>query len=258
MKFMRCKKIIGDAVSLIRGCTGVSSENEEPDSTEDYIKSGFKKLEYSDDVWYKTDETSGYMVIKGSGSIPFQAFAERNDIIALEISGGFSYIDDGAFEKCRNLKEVKIESAGIIKDRAFSQCTGLRKVYVSSAGCIYPNAFSRCVNLKSFTAEKIENISYDAFKGCSDLREVTICTETPPTVSEEAFDHPYPDIVIPGVSLEEYIDKLGEEFSIKGYEYETEEEPADKLSEEKTEISFIKIKIGGSFRFSDYKERIPV
>lgn len=250
MMFMSRKNVIS---ALFLKCKGINNEDEEPDSMENYKKSGFSKLEYSDDVWYQIDGSNGHMVIKGSGSIPFQAFAERNDIITLEIFGRFSYIDDGAFEKCRNLKEVRIESVGIIKDRAFSHCPGLKKVYAVSVNCIYPNAFSECINMNSFTAEKIENISYDAFRGCADLREVTICTETPPEVSEEAFDDPYPSIMIPEDSLDEYIEKLSEEFKIEGYDPEPEEE-----TEARSGISFIKIHISESFSFSNYKDSIPV
>ena len=257
MKFMRRKKILGKAVSLISGYNEMSVENEESDSADNYIKSGFKKLECSDDVWYRTDETGEHMVVIGSGSSPFQAFAERNDIRTLKITGSFSYIDDGAFEKCRNIKEVTIESAGIIKDHAFSQCTGLKKVYVLSVGSIYPNAFSGCINMNSFKAGEIGNISYDAFHGCYDLKEVIICAATPPEISEEAFEKPYPSIIIPELSLEEYTEELGEGFSIKGYDPVPEEgSVSENEPETRQQISFIKI--NGSLGLSDFRERIPV
>ena len=77
--------------------------------------------------------------------IPQNAFCECSslsiDMANIEEIGSF------AFENCKNLKEINLNSCKLIYDNAFMNCKSLTNVILSSCSSIYPNAFLGCSSL---------------------------------------------------------------------------------------------------------------
>ena len=72
-----------------------------------------------------------------------------NDIIV-------KYIEDGAFEKCKSIKSVKLsDNIYSIGKNAFRNCTNLEKVDIGNGvTTIYSNAFFGCTGLKELRIGK--------------------------------------------------------------------------------------------------------
>jgi len=72
-------------------------------------------------------------------------FAERNDIIKVELPEGVEEIGNHAFENCTNLEEVICpKSLKKIGRKAFADCINLKKVNYSEAVAVDASAFQGC------------------------------------------------------------------------------------------------------------------
>ena len=76
-------------------------------------------------------------------------FAERNDIIKVELPEGVEEIGNHAFENCTNLQKVVCpNSLKKIGTKAFADCTNLRKVDYSDNVEVEATAFVGCPNMQ--------------------------------------------------------------------------------------------------------------
>ena len=83
----------------------------------------------------------------------------------------------GAFEGCKSLKEVFIETGTIrIADNAFKDCTSLEYINIpNSVNYIGNNAFAGCASLKDIVIpDSVVSIGDNAFAGCASLKSIRI------------------------------------------------------------------------------------
>ena len=100
---------------------------------------------------------------------------ENSDITGVTIPEGVRYINNGAFENCTSLKNVKIpKSVQKIGGYAFYECSSLSSVTFSvGLKSIEDNAFGYCEALKKVVLpEGLEKLD-GAFYGCYNLENIT-------------------------------------------------------------------------------------
>lgn len=75
-------------------------------------------------------------------------FAERGDIVKVELPEGVEVIGNNAFENCTNLEEVICpKSLKSIGAEAFIDCVNLKKINYGSDVKVDASAFKGCYNL---------------------------------------------------------------------------------------------------------------
>lgn len=75
-------------------------------------------------------------------------FAERDDIVKVELPEGVERIGNNAFENCSNLEEVICpKSLRSIEAEAFIDCINLRKIEYGDDVDVDASAFKGCYNL---------------------------------------------------------------------------------------------------------------
>ncbi len=75
-------------------------------------------------------------------------FAERGDIVKVELPEGVEVIGNNAFENCTNLKEVICpKSLKSIGAEAFADCVNLKKIVFGNDVQVDASAFKGCYNL---------------------------------------------------------------------------------------------------------------
>mgnify|MGYP004512446357 FL=1 len=75
-------------------------------------------------------------------------FAERGDIVKVELPEGVEVIGNNAFENCANLEEVICpKSLKAIGAEAFADCVNLKKVEYGKDVKVDASAFKGCYNL---------------------------------------------------------------------------------------------------------------
>lgn len=100
---------------------------------------------------------------------------ENSDITGVTIPEGVRYINNGAFENCASLKNIKIpKSVQKIGEYAFYECSSLSSVTFSvGLKSIENNAFGYCEALKKVVLpEGLEKLD-GAFCGCYNLENIT-------------------------------------------------------------------------------------
>ncbi|MBO4982462.1 MAG: leucine-rich repeat protein [Clostridia bacterium] len=105
------------------------------------------------------------------------AFAACPNLKTAHISSSLSRLSDNMFNDCALLEKVEIEEkVKSIGDGCFGGCGNLSEVTMpSTIEEIKPLAFKDCVSLKSIVIpSKVELIDKGAFQGCSGLENVTI------------------------------------------------------------------------------------
>ncbi len=76
-------------------------------------------------------------------------FAERNDIVKVELPEGVEEIGNHAFENCANLQEIICpDSLKRIGIKAFADCANLKKVNYSEDVEVDATAFAGCPNMQ--------------------------------------------------------------------------------------------------------------
>ena len=90
------------------------------------------------------------IIPQGVKDIFFETFYGNNLITSITIPGSILDITPFVFERCKNLKIVKIcEGVSSINIGAFNECEGLECIYLpSSLKLIKMNAFANCSSLK--------------------------------------------------------------------------------------------------------------
>ena len=97
------------------------------------------------------------------------AFENCKNLIQIEMPV-CTEIFDKAFMGCENLESIRTPSLNYLGKMAFSNCSELKRVNLSGVNGVYANTFENCVNLEivEFT-EKANYIEKDAFSNCPKL-----------------------------------------------------------------------------------------
>ncbi|MDE6275274.1 MAG: leucine-rich repeat domain-containing protein, partial [Clostridia bacterium] len=98
-------------------------------------------------------------------------------ITSINIPSSITNIGSSAFEDCKDLRTVTINSNANIPDTCFKGCVSLTNVTIptnSTMNYIGWGAFKDCSSLKSFiVTAKVTTLCGNAFEGCSALTSVT-------------------------------------------------------------------------------------
>lgn len=103
----------------------------------------------------------------------------ESTLTSITIPEGVTHIYTGAFQKCTNLREVKLPSTlQYIGKHAFRGCSSLTNIVIpSSVNRIETSAFSYCTSLREVTFgddSNLEIISNCAFKRCKSLVSISL------------------------------------------------------------------------------------
>lgn len=153
--------------------------------------SSIKALSDDYNTWLYDDNASDFFVwngclfaYRGSSKTPVipsgvcgigDKVFENSDITGVTIPEGVRYINNGAFENCASLKNIKIpKSVQKIGGYAFYECSSLSSVTFSvGLKSIEDNAFGYCEALKKVVLpEGLEKLD-GAFYGCYNLENIT-------------------------------------------------------------------------------------
>lgn len=138
-----------------------------------------------ENVAYSFDETTGEVVINGSGDMynnyntytnksPFYSNSKVKSVV---ISDGVTSVANLLFGGCKYLGSVTLGSdVALIGANAFNGCTSLTKIELpSSVTTLSEYAFKGCTNLKiAVLSNKLQSIGYQAFASCSNLTGIDI------------------------------------------------------------------------------------
>ena len=139
-----------------------------------------------DNVYWSFDESTGELVISGSGKMYDYQLDEWNasetpfedsNIKSVVIEDGVTAIGNYAFDYCHSLTSITIpDSVTTIGNRAFFYCDGLTSVTIpDSVTTIGDYAFSSCNSLASVTIpDSVVTIGDSAFSACDGFTSVTI------------------------------------------------------------------------------------
>lgn len=103
-------------------------------------------------------------------------FANRTDLVSVELPSTITEIGDFAFEKCSNLESVVIPSSvQKIGVAAFCECTKLKKVVLPNGIAVIEDLlFGLCENLEEVVVpETVKVIRHQAFRKCKPLATIT-------------------------------------------------------------------------------------
>ena len=104
-------------------------------------------------------------------------FADNQEIVKLYVPYQVRGIDLGAFQNCKNLREIVFDKGiDYIEALAFEGCDALEKVvFPSSLTYIGDRAFARCVNLKRINIpQHLRRLLSTAFDGCVSLTDIDL------------------------------------------------------------------------------------
>ena len=120
-------------------------------------------------------------------------WAEKDDIIFVNIENGVTSIGSNAFYESLNLKTVHIPpSVTTIGHHAFYECQNLTAVTIPFAvTTIGERAFSRCDSLEAITIlDNVTNIGNKSFYDCENLKSVSVPAHMSDEDIKRAFDNP--------------------------------------------------------------------
>lgn len=107
-----------------------------------------------------------------SGISPYE-FCKNNETVSLNITDK-RRIGKYAFSACPNLREVVIDNPEcVIEERAFEKCANLKSIKLNVKS-ISKGAFSFCSSLEAIEINGADSIGELAFCGCTKLREVKL------------------------------------------------------------------------------------
>lgn len=118
------------------------------------------------------------------------AFANRTDLVSVELPSTITEIGDFAFEKCSNLESVVIPgSVQKIGVAAFCECTKLKKVVLPNGIAVIEDLlFGLCENLEEVVVpETVKVIRPQAFRECKSLTKIVLPNAVE-TIGAHCFD----------------------------------------------------------------------
>ena len=125
-------------------------------------------------------ETDTYYVDHHYSTVPWYDYVDQ--IVALRLEEGLTYIGSYAFAGCSRLQNVTLpNSLTTIGWNAFRECSGLQSVSISDGVInIDSAAFCKCSSLQSVTIPRnVEYIDGYAFAGCTSLSAFTVAADNP-------------------------------------------------------------------------------
>lgn len=158
--------------------------------------------------YYCYKYTDGHVMPVKVVGLSSGAFANKDKIVAVELSDYIEAIPDGAFANCTNLMSVEGKALKTIGLKAFENCKNLNCAAISETiTSIGDNAFDGIENLY-ISAEKpdvvisaltsnVENVSIKMLKDCSSEENVRICVpKTVKTVEFKGEGHIFNNITL--------------------------------------------------------------
>lgn len=132
------------------------------------------------DIRKSTDDEVGYGVKKiivkeGIKGIEEKCFYSAfEEVISVELPNTLTYLGNGAFEGCENLKKVRLsENIVQIPDRCFAYCVNLSNVKIPN--CVQrigKNAFLKCERLEELVLPRNMSVWKMPIKGCAMLKKI--------------------------------------------------------------------------------------
>ncbi len=174
----------------------------------------FTPFEETPNASWKIDETTGTLIISGTGDIQdFSSglsnkpwFADRPDaqfeIKALIIGNGITHIGNYSFGDLANLNAVTFEATSTLQsigENAFQSCAGLASITLpESLTSIGEGAFQNCGLTSIDIPANVTTIEDIAFYGCSSLANATVAWAdlTGKTIAGDAFEDINSDAVL--------------------------------------------------------------
>lgn len=120
---------------------------------------------------------NSYDIPEGVKEISPNTFKDFKDLKSVTIPNSVNVICAGAFQNCKNLKEVKIaDGVKEIRNNVFDGCTSLERIEMpSSVKKIGSFCFNNCTNLRDVRLnEGLEEMDSNVFYGCTSLKQLTI------------------------------------------------------------------------------------
>ena len=175
------------------------------------------KLSGKENVTYETSDTAPWFSITERGELDFdedrytgdfhiripdvfdgvlvtalsdRMFADRTELLSVEISDCVLQIHDYAFLGCRTLTEVRLPAHLVsIGVSAFEGCTALRSVtFGEEIETVGVSAFAKCKSLEEVTLPRsLKTLGSRAFNSCTELRKITVGGERLETLGAYAF-----------------------------------------------------------------------
>ena len=143
--------------------------------------SGYGEMySFEDHDYYDYDYETDSDVLRHYSTIPWYDYVDQ--IVALRLEEGLTYIGSYAFAGCSRLQSVTLpNSLTTIGSSAFQECIGLQSVSISDGVTdIYPEAFYKCSSLRSVAIPRnVECIFGSAFSYCTSLSAFTVAADNP-------------------------------------------------------------------------------
>ena len=127
------------------------------------------------------------LVWESASSIPYRFMQDNAYIEKVTITKNISYIDDYAFYKCSNLKEVNAKDINTIYYFGFRECKSLQTFTANDIRYIDDYAFYGDIALASFNAKCTYYIDWGAFYTCYQLTNISDLIENVRMINSYAF-----------------------------------------------------------------------
>ncbi len=115
------------------------------------------------------------VIQNGEKSIKNRAYSNNKEICSVCIPESVTYIGDGAFENCTNLKQVVMPEKITLKKYSKLRALFADRKEIENQGKIGGQVFEGCVNLESIRIpEGITEIGFWTFKDCLNLKSVVL------------------------------------------------------------------------------------
>lgn len=137
------------------------------------------------------------VLAEGIETIGHYSFFGDEELTTVELPQSLTYMDDGAFERCFKLTDVKFAETNNLKfinDHAFQYCTSLQSIDIPE-GVVYlgTDAFSGAIKLEKITLPSTLFYAGGAsiFCNCLSLKEVVLFGSVPPQIDFDIADTTY-------------------------------------------------------------------
>ena len=172
-------------IGSIAGYTGTDTNLYIP-STINYNNESYSIYKINASAFANRSDIVSVEIPESVSQIATKAFQECSSLTTVNIPEGISVINAYTFDGCSSLVNITIpESVVNIGNYAFSDCSSLTTVQIpNSVTVLGTSAYSGCTSLENLTiSNKISSISSSAFYSCKNLTTVVI----PDSVTQIAY-----------------------------------------------------------------------